>query len=186
MRQCLIFAALLTAILGIGTTARAASDLFPPVEAPDEPSTEVTRFAIGGGVNLSEPSPGWQGTLSIMGENRLSAMLTQFSLGIEQVGTRAAGEADPSGHVRQGALAMNLYALGVGPLRLGLGADVAYAFSPQGASAEGATGWGWGWRAGGGLSLHPGPFNLWILGAYRWLTGDRVGGWFFDVAIGPD
>lgn len=161
---------------------------FGPTEMPGEIAVnpDVTRLALGAGLNLSPVDPGWQGTIAVMGENREDSLLTQISLAFEIVGTKGAKDAGPTGRVSQ--VVLNPFSLfgGLGAVRLGAGFDVSYAFHPIGPSAKDATGFGIGGRAGGGLSLHPGVVNIWLLCQYRWLSGDRVGGVFFDLLIGPE
>lgn len=180
MRRLWILLALLPSI------ARAQAYGAPPDFFEQQPADDVIRLAAGGGVNLTPASLGWQLQLAVMGENRDKALLTQIGLGYEVVGTRAPGDTEPTGRVSQVVLnPLTIYG-GYGGLRAGAGFDVSYAFLPVGPSAQAATGWGAGGRVGGGLSIHPGGFNLWLLAHYRWLSGDRVGGWFFDVLTGPD
>ena len=152
----------------------------------DEPaSEELIRPAVGVGMNLTPADPGWQLQLAVMGENLEKALLTQISLGYEVVGTRLSGETTSTGRLSQVVLSpLTIYG-GFGGLRAGAGFEVSYGFWPVGRSAEEAKGWGAGGRVGGGLSIHPGSFGLWILGHYRFLTGSRVNGFFIDVVLAP-
>ena len=151
-------------------------------EAADE--ADVISPAVGLGANWTPQDPGWQIQLAVMGENRSRALLTQISLAYEVVGTQLHGETSPTGRVSQVVLNPFTVWAGYGGVRLGAGVDVSYGFLPVGPSGESATGWGVGGRVGGGLSLHPGPIGLWILGQYRFLSGTRVGGFFVDVLVG--
>jgi hypothetical protein len=183
-RPALIAALLLLAALPVRAQDR--TSFFNSYGLPTDEMEETIRLAVGGGLNLSPELPGWQGTFSVMGENRDKALLTQISLSFETVGTQAAGESSPSGRISQVTLNPLSIFFGYGGVRIGGGFDLSWSFLPSGRSAENATGFGWGGRAGGGIVLRPGPVNVWALCQYRWLSGDRVGGVFFDLLIGPE
>jgi len=53
-----------------------------------------------------------------------------------------------------------------------------------GVSGEAATGFGAGGRVGAGLSLRAGTVGIWLFSTYRWFSGPREGGFFFDLLIG--
>jgi hypothetical protein len=153
-------------------------------ELPVPESEETVGPAVGAGVNLTPQDPGWQLQLAVMGENRDRGLTTQIGLGYEVVGTRLDGEAGPSGRVSQVALSPFTIWAGYGGVRAGAGFDVSYAFLPVGASGEAATGLGWGGRVGAGLSLRTGRVGVWLFATYRWLSGPREGGFFFDLLVG--
>ncbi len=166
--------------------AQEGRSLFNSYGLPAEETEETIRFGVGGGVNLSPDLPGWQAGLTLMGENRDKALLTMISLAFETVGTQQDGDSGPTGRISQVMLnPLSIYA-GYGGVRVGGGFELSWAFLPDGASAQNATGFGYGGRAGGGIVLRPGPVNVWAMCHYRWLSGDRVGGVFFDLFIGPD
>lgn len=177
--MCARIVTILAIALGVPSIAHAAY-------GSDEPSSEeLIRPAVGVGMNFTPADPGWQLQLSVMGENLEKALLTQISLGYEVVGTRRSGETSSTGRLSQVVLSpLTIYG-GFGGLRVGAGFEVSYGFLPVGQSAEEAKGWGAGGRVGGGLSIHPGSFGLWILGHYRFLSGSRVNGFFIDVVLAP-
>jgi len=164
-----------------------ASVVAAPARAQDVPEPEDDEAvgpAVGVGVNLTPRDPGWQLQLALMGENRDKALTTQISLGYEVVGTRLDGESVPTGRVSQ--VVLNPFTVwgGYGGVRAGAGFDVSYAFLPAGASGQAATGFGWGGRAGAGVSLRTGRVGVWLFATYRWFSGPREGGFFFDLIVG--
>ncbi|MFM2152554.1 MAG: hypothetical protein RL199_989 [Pseudomonadota bacterium] len=146
---------------------------------------ETTAVAVGVGANATTSGTGWQGTLALMGENRERALLTQLGVAVESVGTRRAGDAGPTGRLTQLTLhPFSVYA-GYGALRLGAGWDVSWGLASVGPGATRSEGFGVAGRLGGGLSFPLGPLDVRALAHYRWMSGERVDGWFFDLFVGP-
>lgn len=183
MRRGSLALGTLTASIAAPATAQMGGFTNSP---PDDREQEVTRMAVGGGTNLTGATPGWQATVAVMGENREKALLTQIGLSLESIAAGTVGPNGPEGRLLQVVLNPATIYAGWGAFRVGGGFDLSWGFAPEGNGADKATGLGWGARAGGGLALHPGGINLWLLGHYRWVTGDRPGGWFFDLMVGPD
>jgi hypothetical protein len=162
--------------------ARAAEEERSPAFAED---AETVAVAVGLGANGTTSGTGWQGSVGLMGENRELALLTQMGVGVDVVGTRRPGDSGPTGRLTQ--LTINPFTVygGFGALRLGAGWDVSWGLASIGPGATKAEGFGVGGRLGGGLSFPVGAFAVRALAHYRWMSGERVDGWFFDLFVGP-
>jgi hypothetical protein len=170
------------AMILVSGAARATDDDWVP--APDE-DPESVAVAVGLGGNGTTSGSAWQGSLALMGENRELALLTQMGVGVEVVGTRRAGDTGPTGRLTQLTLhPFSLYG-GFGALRVGAGWDMSWGLASVGPGAAKAEGFGIAGRLGGGLSFPLGPVDVRALAHYRWMSGERVDGWFFDLFVGP-
>jgi hypothetical protein len=161
--------------------AARAEESWEPSFAED---AETVGVAVGVGTNGTTSGTGWQGSLALMGENRERALLTQLGIAVETVGTRRPGDAGPTGRLTQ--LTLNPFTVhaGYGALRVGAGWDVSWGLASVGPGATRSEGFGIAGRLGGGLSFPVGRLDVRALAHYRFLSGERVDGWFFDVFIG--
>jgi hypothetical protein len=165
----------------VSSAARADDDNWEPIT--EEP--ENVTAAVGLGANGTTSGTGWQGTLALMGENRELGLLTQLGVGIDVVGTRRPQDAGPTGRMTQLTLQPFSVYGGFGALRLGAGWDVSWGLASVGPGAARSEGFGIAGRLGGGLSFPFGSVDVRALAHYRWMSGERVDGWFFDLFVGP-
>jgi hypothetical protein len=168
-------------LVSAATVARALDD-GAPAFADDE---ETIAVAAGLGGNGTTSGGAWQGTLALMGENRERALLTQLGVGVDVVGTRRPGDAGPTGRLTQLTVSPFTVYGGYGALRIGAGWDVSWGLASVGPGATKSEGFGIAGRLGGGLSFPLGPLDVRALAHYRWMSGERVDGWFFDLFLGP-